>query len=196
MGVHLNNIIVNDPDDKIIQAFNFANNLEDNRCLIIASRQGMIKRTLIKELGISKLTKISTVMNLDDGDSISSCVVSDTIDDPTQLLGVITKYGMGMFYLTNQINIVSRNASGVKNISLRDNDEVAAIFIDDPKREFVLIACIQGMKRIRRELIPPGNRTNVGKTLISQIKSNPIEVLNVFAVNMNEMINNVSHDGI
>jgi topoisomerase-4 subunit A len=196
MGIHLNNIIVNDPDDKIIQAFNFANNLEDNRCLVIASRKGMIKRTLIKDLGISKLTKISTVMNLDEGDLVSSCVISNTIEDPNQMLGVITKYGMGLFYPTNQISIVSKNAAGVKNVSLRDDDEVSAIFIEDSKKEFVLIACIQGMKRIRREMISIGNRTNVGKSLISQIKSHPIEVLNAFQVNMNELINNVSHDGV
>jgi topoisomerase-4 subunit A len=196
MGVHLNNIIVNDPDDKIIQAFNFANNLEDSRCLIIASRKGMIKRTLIKDLGISKLTKISTVMNLDEGDLIASCVISEKVDDANEMLGVVTKYGMSLFYPSNQISVVSRNAAGVKNVSLRDDDEVSAIFVDDQTREFVLLACMQGMKRIRRELIIIGNRTNQGKSSISQIKSNPIKVLNAFPVNMNEMINNLTFDGV
>jgi topoisomerase-4 subunit A len=196
MGVHLNNIIVNDPDDKIIQAFNFANNIEDNRCLIIASRRGMIKRTLIKDLGVSKLTKILTVMNLDEGDSITSCVISESADEPNQMLGVITKYGMGLFYPSNQISVVSRNAAGVKNVSLREKDEVSAIFIDDPTREYILIVCVQGMKRIRREQIIQGKRNSVGKPLINQIKSNPIEVLNAFPVNMNEIINNLTHEGV
>jgi DNA gyrase/topoisomerase IV subunit A len=191
----LNNIIVNDPDDKIIQAFNFANNLEDKRCLIIATKKGIIKRTLIKDLGISKLTKIATVIKLDEGDLISSCVISDSIDNPNELIGVVSKYGMGLFYPSNQISVVSRNAAGVKNITLRDEDEVSAIFIDDVRREFILLGCIQGMKRIRRDAMVHGNRTNVGKSLISQIKSNPIEVLNVFEVNMNELINNLSFDG-
>jgi DNA gyrase/topoisomerase IV subunit A len=195
MGVHLNNIIVNDPDDKVIQAFNFSNNLEDNRCLIIASSKGIIKRTLIKDLGISKLTKISMVMNLDEGDTIASCVISDTIDDNNQMLSVVTKYGMGLCYPTNQISVVSRIAAGVKNIILQEQDEVRAIFINDTSREFVLIACAHGMKRIRPELIPIGNRARIGKSLISQIKSNPIEVLNAFPVNMNEKINNLTYDG-
>jgi DNA gyrase/topoisomerase IV subunit A len=155
----------------------------------------MIKRTMVKDLGISKITKISTVMNLDEGDAIVSCVISDTTDDSAQMVGTITKYGIGLIYLSNQVSIVSRNAAGVRNISLKDNDSVAAIFVDDPKKEFILITCIQGMKRIRRETMPQGSRANVGKPLISQIKSNPIEVLNAFEVNMNEMIHNVSHDG-
>jgi topoisomerase-4 subunit A len=196
MGVHLNNIIVNDPDDKIIQAFNFPNNLEDNRCLVMATRNGMIKRTLVKELGISKLTKIATAMKLEENDSLVSCAISPNSDEPNQMLGVITKYGVGLFYPTNQISVVSRYAAGVKNINLGDGDEVSAIFIDDQTREFVLIACVQGMKRIRREQISISNRAKVGKPLISQIKSNPIEVLNAFPVNMNEMINNLSDDGV
>jgi topoisomerase-4 subunit A len=195
VGVHLNNIIVNDPDDKIIQAFNFANNLEDSRCLIIATRNGMIKRTLVRDLGISKLTKITTVMNLDEGDTIVSCVVSENSNDQNEMIGVITKYGLGLFYPSNQISVISRTAAGVKNVSLRDEDEVSAIFIDDPSREFILIACVQGMKRIRREQILIGKRTNQGKPLISQVKSNPIKVLNAFPVNMNELINNVAFDG-
>jgi DNA gyrase/topoisomerase IV subunit A len=195
MGVHLNNIIVNDPDDKIITAFNFANNLEDSRCLIIASKQGMIKRTLIKDLGITKIIKSSTVMNLDKNDNVCSCVISDTIDDSEQKICTITKYGIGLMYLSNQISIVGRNASGVKNVTLKDNDEVSAIFIDDSSKEFILIACEQGMKRIRRDIVNNGSRGNVGKSLISQVKSNPIVVLNAFEVNMNDIINNVDHEG-
>ncbi|MDR2823213.1 MAG: DNA topoisomerase IV subunit A [Mycoplasmataceae bacterium] len=196
MGVHLNNIIVNDPDDKIITAFNYTNNLEDSRCLIIASKQGMIKRTLVKDLGVSKLTKISTVMNLDEHDSVCSCAIVANSTNEAERIMVISKFGIALSYLTNQISVISRNAAGVKNITLRDNDEVAAIFVEEANKEFVLLACTQGMKRVRRELIPQGNRGNVGKSLISQIKSNPITVLNAFMTNMNETIHVVDISGV
>jgi DNA gyrase/topoisomerase IV subunit A len=195
MGIHLNNIVVNDPDDKIIQAFNFSNNLEDSRCLIIASRKNKIKRTLIKDLGISKLIKITTVMKLDAGDAVTSCVVCENSTDASQKIGVITKYGMGLFYPIDQVSIISRTAAGVKNVFLNEDDEVSAIFLDDPKREFILIGCKQGMKRIHRELITIGNRTNKGNRLISQVKSHPFEVLNAFPVNNNDWINHVNIDG-
>jgi topoisomerase-4 subunit A len=196
MGIHLNNIIVNDPDDKIIAAFNYENNLEDPRCLIIATKCGMIKRTLVKDLNISKLTKISTCMKLDENDTVVSCCISSTDNNLNELLGVITQNGVGLYYPTSQISVVGKNAAGVKNVSLRDDDNVVAIFVDDPKNEFILIAAVQGMKRIRRDLITVGNRGNVGKSLISQIKSNPIVVLNAFQTNMNETINNINSDGI
>jgi topoisomerase-4 subunit A len=195
VGIHLNTIIVNDPDDKIINAFNYDNNLDDERCLIIATKKGMIKRTLIKDLNITKFAKISTIMNLDEGDEIISCVISSNSTNENEMVGVITKLGMGVKYPTSQINVVGRGAAGVKNVSLRDNDEVASIFIDDNKLDFVLIASNQGSKRIHRDQLPIGNRTNVGKSLISQIKSNPIMVISAFEVNMNDLINHVSSDG-
>lgn len=195
VGVHLNTIIVNDPDDKIINAFNYDNNLDDQRCLTIATKKGMIKRTLIKDLNVTKFAKISTIMNLDEGDEAISCVISPTSTNENELVGVITKYGMGVKYPTSQINVVGRGAAGVKNVSLREDDEVAAIFIDDIKLDFVLISSNQGSKRIHRDQLSMGNRTNVGKSLISQIKSNPIIVINAFEVNMNDQINHVSSDG-
>ena len=195
VGVHLNTIIVNDPDDKIIATLNYDNNLDDERCLVIASKNGMIKRTLIKELNITKFAKISTIMNLDEGDEIVSCVITPTSTNENEMIGVITKLGMGLKYPSSQINVVGRAAAGVKNVSLRDKDEVAAIFIDDSKLDFILIASNQGSKRIHRDQLQLGNRTNVGKSLISQIKSNPIIVINAFEVNMNDLINHISSDG-
>jgi topoisomerase-4 subunit A len=196
MGVHLNNIIINDPGDKVIAAFNYDNNLEDTRCLILATKDGMIKRTLVKDLNISKLTKISVCMKLAENDLIVSCCISPHASASDEMLGVVTKNGIGLTYPTNQINVIGKNGAGVKNVSLKENDNVVAIFIDDSKSEFVLLAAIQGMKRIHRNLLSVGNRGNVGKSLISQIKSNPIVVLNAFEINMNEIFNNINSDGV
>jgi topoisomerase-4 subunit A len=195
MGVHVNNIIVNDPDDKIITAFNYNNNLEDTRCLILASKNGMIKRTLVKDLNISKLTKISVVMNLDENDSLASCAIAPTSDDTNGNIITITESGVGLSYPIAQVSVVSKTAAGVKNISLRDDDKVASVFLDNPTSEFVLIATRSGCKRVRREIINFSNRANVGKPLINQSKSNPFVVINAFAVNMNEIINitNIEH---
>jgi topoisomerase-4 subunit A len=196
MGVHVNNIIVNDPDDKIIAAFNFNNNIEDSRCLVLASRNGMIKRTLVKELNISKLTKISTVMNLDEGDLLISCDVATNSDTTNQRIVSITENGMGLSYPLDQISIVSKTAAGVRNVSLRDDDKVASIFLENNNAEFVLIATKQGCKRIRKELINQGSRANVGKSLINQSKSNPFIVINAFPTNANEIIHITNMDGV
>jgi topoisomerase-4 subunit A len=195
VGIHINNIIVTDPEEKIINAFNFPNNPEDQRCLIIATKQGMIKRTLVKDLGISRITKSSTIINLDETDSVVSCAISPSDNVVDEMVVSISKNGNGLMYPSAQISVVSRNAAGVKNMNLANDDEVASVFIKNKNKEFVLISCVQGMKRIRDTDIAIGNRTNVGKTIISQVKSNPFVVLNAFYVNMNDYIHHTTFDG-
>jgi topoisomerase-4 subunit A len=77
MGVHINSIINIDSDEKIINAFDYTDKNEDSRILVIATKEGSIKRTKVSDLGISKLTKISTVMGLDENDSLVSCLVTE-----------------------------------------------------------------------------------------------------------------------
>lgn len=192
MGIHINNVVVNDPTNKIVNAFSF-NNVEDQRTLIIATKKGMIKRTLVKDLGVTKITKSSTIMPLDDGDEIVSCVI-DEQNNESNYIGVVTKHGIAVRYPVNQVSIVSRNAAGVKSIGLKDNDEVAAVFLQDARKDFVLIASQQGMKRIRYDAITIGSRPNVGKPILAQIKSSPIIVLSVFPVNMNDTINVITEE--
>lgn len=193
MGIHVNNIITTNPNEKIVYAFNYKNNVEDNRCLTLASKNGVIKRVLVKSLGISKLTKISTCMNLDENDTLVSCVLFDNGNDNTDI-GIITHYGIGLVYPSNQISVVSKNAAGVKAISLKDNDKLVAIFDATNLEDFVLIAANQGMKRIKVSCFQKGSRANVGRHVVSYIKSNPISVIDGYTVNNNTIINAIDTD--
>lgn len=188
MGIHINNLITCDANEKIVYAFNYKNNVEDNRCLTFASKNGLIKRVLVKSLGISKLTKISMCMNLDQNDSLVSCLLHQN-DDSQNKIGVVTKYGMGLVYSAGQISVVSKNAAGVRSISLKDNDEVAAIIDANNENAFVLISAIQGMKRIKISSFQIGNRANVGKHIVASIKSNPIKIITAYTLNNSSIIN-------
>ncbi|MDE6476920.1 MAG: hypothetical protein K2L48_01815 [Mycoplasmoidaceae bacterium] len=195
MGIHINNLITCDANEKVIYAFNYKNNVEDNRCLTLASKNGLIKRVLVKSLGISKLTKISMCMNLDENDSLVSCLLSEN-DNPENKIGVVTKYGMGLVYKSGQISVVSKNAAGVKSISLKNNDEVAAIIDANNENAFVLISAIQGMKRIKVSSFQLGNRANVGRHIIAPIKSNPIKVIAAYTLNNSSIINAIDTNHI
>ncbi len=195
MGIHINNLVTCDPNEKIVYAFNYKNNLEDNRCLVLASKNGMVKRVLVKSLGISKLTKISMCMNLDKDDTLVSCVLLDKYDENTKL-GFVTKNGLGLIFNADQISIVSKNAAGVKSMSLKDNDQVVAVFNASNNNDYVLIAAIQGMKRIRMDSFQIGNRANVGRHIITTIKSNPIKLINAYEVNNQKIINGLDVDKV
>ena len=86
----------------------------------------MIKRTLVKDLGISKLTKVSKVMQLND-DKLVGCIVlpNDTMDIN---IGIINNLGYGYATKQNQISLVSRNASGVKAMNMSADTTIIGIY--------------------------------------------------------------------
>jgi DNA gyrase/topoisomerase IV subunit A len=122
----------------------------------------MIKRTNINTLGISKLSKISTIMSLQPNDEIVSCIISSSIDNVNEKVCTITRNGMSLLYPTSQISIVSKNAAGVNNINLKNDDIVVSTFLLDELKDYVSVISTQGFKRINRTMLPLSNRSRSG----------------------------------
>jgi topoisomerase-4 subunit A len=156
--------------------------------LIIASKKCMVKRTTIEDLGISKLTKSSMVMKLEENDAVVSAQIINQNDEDKNVC-VITTTGRGIKYPLSQISVVGKNAAGVKNTGA--DEDIAALFVDHQNKEFACIAANQGFKRLKINDISLGARTNSPKFILSQIKSNPIVVINAFAVSQSDLISYV-----
>jgi DNA gyrase/topoisomerase IV subunit A len=105
----------------------------------------------------------------------------------------MTELGKALYYPLEQISIVGKNAGGVSSNGNKD-EKVACIFLNDVSKFFVTILCVQGMKRIKRDSIVQGKRTSKAKPVLSQIKTNPIIVLNAFCTNQNDIINCLFED--
>jgi DNA gyrase/topoisomerase IV subunit A len=151
----------------------------------------MIKRTLVKDLGISKLTKITKVMKLSNDDKVVSCLITS---DQNANVGVVSELGKIIIYPSDQISIIGKDGSGVKNTNLED-ENIASIFLNNTSKDYLLIVSKQGMKRIKKETLPLGNRTNSPKSFVSQVKNNPIIIKNAFEINQNDMINCLEENG-
>jgi topoisomerase-4 subunit A len=195
MGNHINNIISLENDEKIIAAFNYANNVEDERVLVLASAKGSIKRTFVKDLDISKLTKATVVMKLSSDDLLVSCDIIEK-NDETDKLCVFTNEGNGIIYPINQVSIVGKNAAGVKNLSLKNNEKIVSVFSikENSDKQFVALFCSQGAKRIKISEIYVGNRTNQAKSLIAQVKNNPYVVLNALLIDQSDYVSVIDSD--
>ena len=148
----------------------------------------MIKRTLVKDLGISKLTKVSKVMQLND-DTLISCIVlpNDSMDVN---IGIINSLGYGYATKQSQIALVSRNASGVKSMNMMPNTTIVGIYgyLNSNKYDSVLFVSSNGMKRIHLEDVPILNRPSKGVSLVNQPKSNISTISSVHITKKNDLI--------
>jgi DNA gyrase/topoisomerase IV subunit A len=182
VGTHINNFVKLESNEKILLAFNYKN-IGDARILTIASKKGVIKRTNVKDLEISKVSKISTVMKLSDDDDVVSVILNNPDDNQNVL--VITRQGNGILYPISQISIIGKNGAGVRNLNLKDGDEIKGISYDNKKR-YIYILTSKGVKKIPASDVYIGNRTNQPKSLFAQKKD--VTVIEFIIANGNENV--------
>ena len=188
IGIHINTLINISPDEKIIYGFNYDNNINDPRCLVLVTARGMIKRTLIKDLGISRLIKISKIIQLN-ADKLVGCLVLPNETDDINI-GIINNLGYGYATKQNQISLVSKNACGVKAMNMMANTEIVGIinYYDSNTNDTILFVSQNGMKRIHITDLPIQNRPSKGVSLVNQPKSNISYINNVYLSKKNDVI--------
>ena len=93
---------------------------EDDRLLLFFTRQGMIKKTALKEYIVAKSSY--QAVKLKDGDEL----ISVEFDKPDTSIMFVSKLGMGLNAEKSDIPEQGRVSGGVKGIMLADGDEVVS----------------------------------------------------------------------
>ncbi len=132
-GTNIVNIIDMLPGEKITALIGVAE-FNDGEYLTMVTRNGIIKRTLIKEYEYQrKGGKIA--INLDEGDEL--VFVMHTHGDKDIILA--TRDGAAVRYTESNVRCMGRTARGVKGISLRGDDYVTGVAIVDPEKQLLTI---------------------------------------------------------
>lgn len=123
LGKHISNIISLSPEERVIGSipvYDF-----DREVYITAfSKNGMIKRTLLKDFRVQRYSKPMKMMNLKDGDELINVTNSSANN-----VFIATYNGYGLWYDVSEVPVVGVKAAGVKAISLKDDYVVSGIFI-------------------------------------------------------------------
>ncbi len=95
----------------------------EGSALVFVTKRGQVKRTLLAEYATNRSTAISAA-KVADGDEIVSVYRSDA---PQEIL-LVTEQGMSIRFLESEVSLQGRVAGGVRGISLKEGDGVAAAF--------------------------------------------------------------------
>ncbi len=174
MGKHMSNIITVNPDEYVVNAMPVYD-FDQNLYITSFTRNGMVKRTLLKEFKVSRYSKAINMMKLKDKDE----VVNVTYSVDTNVL-VVTKKGYGLWYKTSDINPVGIKASGVKSINLRDDEVVSGLLFPNDSEYITLFTDKGTAKRMRFSEIDMGTRGNRGLLFMKEIKSNPSHIVDAY----------------
>lgn len=175
MGKHISNIIPTSENEEIIKAIPIYN-FEQDQNIILASKDGMIKRTAIKDFHLSRWSKPTSCMKLKDNDKLI-----DVMLEEKERVFITTKNGFGLSFLTSEIPVSGVKAAGVKAITLKDDEVVSVSNFSNEQDEFLILLTDHNTgKRIRLSEFELSTRTRKGLLVIREIKTNPYKVIKSF----------------
>lgn len=184
LGKHVSYLIKVESDEKMIQAL-VVRQFRDDLCVIMATRQGQIKRTALKDFELSRYGKESKCFNLKENDEVLAVHLSHQ----NQAVLLISQDGYANFYNEDSISIQGLKAGGVKGIQLKESTLVSMIAIDPiTKKALLLVGNQGGVKLLKISDIPVTNKAVKGISLFKQVKSHPQLLQGAFLVEKAESI--------
>ena len=176
LGKHISNIINIDSEEVVINAMPVYN-FDDDIYVTSFTKNGMIKRTWLKEFKVQRYSKAINMMKLKPGDK----VVDVSYSKEKNILIATTK-GYGLWYDVEEVSPVGIKAAGVKSINLKDDTVVSGILFN-ASTEYLSIIMDKGTaKRLKLSEIDKSSRANRGLLLMKEIKSNPSKIIKVYAL--------------
>jgi DNA gyrase subunit A len=117
------NCIAIKPDEQIA-ALVPVREFTDDKCLIFATRQGTVKKTVLSAYGNVRTTGICGI-NVEKGDELIDVQVCDQNSD----IVLATKDGMSIRFHQGDVRDMGRATTGVKGIELEKDDEVIGMVV-------------------------------------------------------------------
>ena len=130
-------------------------NFEGNAYILLATRQGVVKKTEISAFSSPRKKGVYAI-NIDEGDE----VIAARLTQEGQQIMLFTKNGMAVRFDQSQVRPVGRVARGVRGASLRnENDAVISCEVVNGT-ESLLVVCENGFGK--RSLVEDFRQTNRG----------------------------------
>lgn len=185
LGQHVANIIPIDRDEEIIEAIP-VKDFEANLYLVFVTKNGMVKKTELKQYKAQRYSKPLVAVNLKDDDQ----VIDVHLTDGTMELFLITNLGYALWFHEEEISIVGARAAGVKGINLKDDDFVIGGQIIHPdSNETIVISTQRGaVKRMKMKEFEKATRAKRGVVILRELKSNPHRIVGFEIANEQDVI--------
>ena len=175
MPKHVSNVIETSPEESVVSAVPVTS-FEVDKNIVIATRNGMIKRSKLADFKLSRYSKPISCMKLKDDD-----LVIDAFVENKDTLFLTTDSGYGLSFLTEEVPIVGVKAAGVKAMKLKDDHLVSINQYSPVGAEYISIITDKGTgKRVHLSEFELSTRSRRGLLVLREVKSNPYHVIKTF----------------
>ncbi|MFI3283792.1 MAG: DNA topoisomerase IV subunit A [Erysipelotrichaceae bacterium] len=181
VGQHINHLMKMKDDEKIIDAI-LVKNFDSYAFVVSVSKQGMIKKTFIKDYILQRNSKLSQAMKLKTNDE----VVKVFVVYPNQDIVLTTQDGYTSRYNESILSNLGVKSQGVKAMNLSKQDFLASAIPLANNETYVALFDNGKMKRMKNDELSLTSRPVKGERMVKRFKSNNpliIETMNVTIYN-------------
>ena len=174
-------------EEKIVSAFTFST-FDTATLILTLSCKGMIKKTALKDLEVSRNNKTMNLMTLKEGDVIVSAVAAYEEED------VILCSEQGYLSRYNVENIAATSPKG-KGIIAMKSDCMADLTMVHEDMGYLLAVCENlQMKRLKLSDVNVTGRPVRGELIAKQVKSNPNLIKMIKAAALNDELHFITDE--
>lgn len=178
LGKHVNNIVMLSEGEKVIASMMY----NKNDTLVLATKLGNIKRTLMSDYEALRCNKPIVAMKLKDNDELIS------VEKDLGTLILVTENGYYLNYNSSEVPVIGAKASGVKGINLKD-DTLISMFSYDSSIEYVTIFTDnKTAKRVKISDLDNHSRAKKGSLLLKKTKTVTYKVLNAIGTSSRDLV--------
>lgn len=188
-GTNIINIIEKEPDESVT-AFISVNGYDEDKYLVMVTRNGTIKRTSLAEFEYQRKGG-KRALTLDDGDEL--VFVHQT--DGTADIMIATNVGRAVRFHESDIPVHGRNARGVRGIKLGDGERVVGVTIPEEGTSLFSVTEKGYGKRTEFEHYEPRHRGGSGLTCHG-INEKTGELAGIAAVSPDDDIMIITESGV
>ncbi|PTI49458.1 DNA gyrase subunit A, partial [Staphylococcus xylosus] len=172
LGQHVSQIVPLDEGEYVINAY-CENDFNPEAFYILATRNGMIKKSNVSMFKTTRYNKPLVSMKLKDNDEIISVMrISEA-----QLITVVTNKGMSLTYDSDELSDTGLRAAGVKSINLKDEDYAVLTDIVTSNDKILMATQRGSLKRISFKVLQTAKRAQRGITLLKELKKTPHRII-------------------
>ncbi|MDQ3770878.1 MAG: DNA gyrase subunit A [Actinomycetota bacterium] len=189
-GTAVVNVVSMRPEDEVAAMID-TRDYESYRYLLIATRKGMVKKTLFREYDSTRREGI-IALNLKEGDEVVRVVPTSGEED----LLLITRKGKAIRFSERNVRPMGRTATGVIGIRLEPDDEVVACgVVRDENDDLLLLTELGFGKRTKLHHFPRKGRG--GKGVIAAKLTKPRgDIIGATVVKAGDEVFVISDDGV
>lgn len=182
-GKHVSNLVKLEQGEEIVSAIPVTD-FNKKEEIVIASANGMIKKTQLSEFNTTRFTKPICCMKLKDKDKVINAFVLSKNE-----IFISTLHAFGLWFDASEIPSVGLKASGVKSINLKGDEVISVSNFDINEVEYVSIITEKATaKRVKLSEFDKSSRAKRGLMLLREVKTNPYKILKVFVIPTKHMI--------